>query len=67
MNNPITQNELWKLFYQSLSELAYIYKSNLIHRNIKPSNLFMTDDKAIKNGDFGIAASKNNQNINVKS
>ena len=67
MNNPIPENELWELFYQSLAGLTYIHKSNLIHRDIKPANLFMTDDKAIKIGDFGISASKNqNKNGNSK-
>ena len=67
MNNPIPENELWELFYQSLAGLTYIHKSNLIHRDIKPANLFMTDDKAIKIGDFGISASKSNQNIEGKT
>ena len=56
MNNPIPEKELWELFYQSLAGLTYIHKNNLINRDIKTANLFMTDDKAIKIGDFGIAA-----------
>ena len=64
MNNPISEDELWELFYQCAAGLSYIHRSNLIHRDIKPANLFMTDDKAIKIGDFGISATKNKQNIN---
>ena len=42
------------IFYQCMSGLSYIHQNNLIHRNIKPDNLFLTDDKVIKIGNFGI-------------
>ena len=63
MKKPIPEEELWNIFDQSLSALTYIHKNNLIHRDIKPANLFMTTDKTIKIGDFGISAiAKKNKN-----
>ena len=54
------------IFYQCMSGLSYIHQNNLIHRNIKPDNLFLTDDKVIKIGDFRFLAKRkynqNNQN-----
>ena len=63
MNNPIPENEIWELFYQCAAGLSYIHRSKLIHRDIKPANLFMTVDKTIKIGDFGVSAIKK-QNVN---
>ena len=61
MKKPIPEEELWKLFYQSMSGLAFIHKNHIIHRNIKPSNLYLTDEKTIKIGDFGLSANKKNK------
>lgn len=64
MNKPIPENELWQLFYQCTAGLYYIHRKNLIHRDIKPANFFMTDDKAIKIGDFGISGiAKKTENL----
>ena len=62
----IPEHELWQFFYQCMSGLSYIHQNNLIHRYIKPTNLFLTDDKVIKIGDFRFLAKRkynqNNQN-----
>lgn len=44
-----------------MSGLAFIHKNHIIHRNIKPSNLYLTDEKTIKIGDFGLSANKKNK------
>ena len=61
MKNPVPEEELWKLLFQSMSGLAYIHKNRIIHRNIKPSNLYLTDGKTIKIGDFGLSVNKKNK------
>ena len=40
---------------QLTSALFYAHQHNLIHRDIKPQNIFVMTDGAIKLGDFGIA------------
>ena len=59
-NKPVREVEVWNILLQSMTALAYIHSQNVIHRDIKPGNLFMTNDKTIKIGDFGVAAKKGN-------
>lgn len=49
--------ETTKLFmYQLLRGIKYIHSANVIHRDIKPGNLFInTDDLMLKIGDYGLA------------
>jgi len=61
MKKPIPEEELWKLFYQCMSGLVYIHQNHIIHRNIKPSTLYLTDKKTIKIGDFDLSANKKNK------
>ena len=62
MKKPIPEAELWELFYQMLAGLQYIHNNNIIHRNIKPKNIFMTTDKTIKIGGFEISETRKKEN-----
>ena len=64
MNQPIPQDQIIELFYQCASALCYCHKNNIIHRDIKPQNLFMTETKDIKIGDFGISTIRSNKQAN---
>lgn len=45
-----------ELFRDVAAALAAIHRENLLHRDVKPSNLFLTADGTVKVGDFGLAS-----------
>ena len=53
--NGLTDNSVKKILLQVLDGLEYAHKHNILHLDIKPSNLFRTDAGYIKIIDFGIA------------
>ena len=54
------EKKLWKIFYDCLKGLEYIHSEELIHRDIKPKNLFFDENLKIKIGDFNISVTSSN-------
>jgi serine/threonine protein kinase len=52
LEKPIEIKSLWNIFMQCMSGLKYIHSKNIIHKNISLTNIFMTENKIIKLGDF---------------
>ena len=52
----IKKEEIWNILYQCMSGLNYLHSMGVIHRDISPQNIFMTKNKIIKIGDFGVSA-----------
>ncbi|KAI6785084.1 Serine/threonine-protein kinase-like protein [Emericellopsis cladophorae] len=52
--------EVWRLFRQTLEGLAHIHGLSIVHRDLKPENVFISNSDGsdnVKIGDFGLATS----------
>lgn len=52
---PCTENELWCFAYEILLGVEYLHSKNIIHRDIKTLNIFISQDRHIKLGDLGVS------------
>ncbi len=55
--------EACDIMYQLCSAVIYAHQHGVIHRDIKPMNIFLTRDGTIKLGDFGIATFQNSTHV----
>lgn len=55
-NNLYNDTErLWRLFREIAEGLAHIHSQGMIHRDLKPVNIFLDSRDQVKIGDFGLA------------
>lgn len=55
--------EALDVMYQLCSATMYAHQHGIIHRDIKPQNVFLTRDGIIKLGDFGIATIQDSKHV----
>ena len=51
-----TECDIWACFKQIVDGLSHVHSKGIIHRDLNPSNIFITADSVYKIGDFGLAA-----------
>lgn len=55
LSKPLKEFEILTIFNQIVMGITYIHDRNILHRDLKTANIFMTIDKIFKIGDFGIS------------
>ncbi|XP_041969530.1 eIF-2-alpha kinase GCN2 [Aricia agestis] len=45
----------WRLFREILEGLSHVHQKGMIHRDLKPVNIFLDSNDHVKIGDFGLA------------
>ena len=48
-------DEIWRLLHQILQGLVHIHQNHVIHRDMKPENIFIDESNTVRIGDFGLA------------
>ncbi|KAF2367183.1 RWD domain [Trinorchestia longiramus] len=54
-------SRLWRMFRGIINGLDYLHTKNVIHRDLKPGNIFIDGSDRVKIGDFGLATVIKNQ------
>jgi len=52
---PLDTDEAISIFEQALQGVAYAHKTGVLHRDLKPDNIFLTHKGEVKIMDFGVA------------
>jgi serine/threonine-protein kinase len=54
-NNKLDFKKRLNIFIQTCKAIQFIHKNGILHRDIKPGNIIVSDDLAVKLTDFGLA------------
>ena len=51
----VNEDEILNVCIQLCKALAYMHSKQVIHRDVKPANIFYTEDGSVRLGDFGLS------------
>lgn len=61
-NKYLSEDVILKIFIQIVVAIQYIHSQKVVHRDLKPQNIFMTKLDVVKIGDFGVSKQLNQTN-----
>ncbi|XP_050742161.1 calcium/calmodulin-dependent protein kinase kinase 1 isoform X1 [Drosophila biarmipes] len=53
-DKPLSEEKAWSIFREALLGLEYLHHQKIIHADIKPGNLLLTESGHVKIADFGV-------------
>ncbi|GAA5851080.1 hypothetical protein JCM9279_000313, partial [Rhodotorula babjevae] len=54
-NEQLDEARVWKILAELTAGVAHMHSRNILHLDLKPANVFITDKGHLKIGDFGLA------------
>ena len=54
-HEQLDEARLWKIVTELAAGVAHMHSRNVLHLDLKPANVFITDKGHLKMGDFGLA------------
>jgi len=58
---PLSEGVVVNLFSQVVAAVRHVHALGVLHRDLKTENIFLTEDRVVKVGDFGIAKALGSQ------
>ena len=57
---PVPESTIWSFIVDVAAGLHHIHSNGLVHLDIKPQNIFLTEDGTLKIGDLGMVREEGN-------
>ncbi|GFO11680.1 serine/threonine-protein kinase nek8 [Plakobranchus ocellatus] len=66
-DKPMDEKDILLMFQQIVAAIRHIHSHNILHRDLKTDNIFLTKEGVVKVGDFGISKMLGSANIGAQT
>lgn len=67
ITNKLDEFRIWKILLELTKGLSFLHSNNILHLDLKPANIFVSNDGCLKIGDFGLSTFMNDYDDNNSS